>query len=317
MASARTFVPTLEDIGLLSDIKMDTIADTSNELVIYTARFKDLSHSISHTLETLHKRNRVLKNKRNQCIEKLFDERCKIFSEELQAHYRSVGESLVGRPGLTQDEDSDIVAVALANSCSSNNNNNTNNTNNNNGGGHGQSGLRLPNRQHVESGLESGEGSTSRHTNGQEEEEPPSYFQHEQSCAGPSAHTTTTTSHRRTFSLESPACSSSSSSLSLHSPVPPVRVHTTDSPPDYNARDACGTSHAVGQLPAIGPPITTAAVEDDEDAQFRSYHQRYDTRQHPTLDPRTMATMMAPNAATMDMPPGYEETRYHTAVDPI
>ncbi|KAG0025178.1 hypothetical protein BGZ82_010160 [Podila clonocystis] len=193
MTNARAFVPSLQDIGNLSDIKMDTIADTSSELVIFTAKFKDAYNSLSHTLEVLHKKSRVLKKKKNTCLGRLFDERCKIFSHELQAHYRNVGASLAN--GSQERDES-----------------------------------RLPiHRQHVEGNADySSEGSTLGHGSlghGSQEfllepEELPSYFQHEQEAA----------SHRRTGSMGSPARSSSaSSSLSLHSPHPGY----VESPPDY------------------------------------------------------------------------------------
>jgi hypothetical protein len=143
-----------------------------------------------------------------------------------------------------------------------------------------------------------------------QDEELPSYFQHEQQRTD-HATTATTSLHRRTFSLGSPACSSSaSSSLSLHSPVPPPHT-TTDSPPDYNARDERGTRRSVGLLIASGP---STAAEDEEDAQFRAYHERYDTRQHHNSDSRAHGTTSTP---TLDMPPGYEEIRYHATADPI
>ncbi|KAF9314216.1 hypothetical protein BG003_004386 [Podila horticola] len=181
MTNARVFVPSLQDIGLLSDIKMDTIADTSSELIIYTAKFKDAYNSVSHTLEVLHKKSRVLKRKKNACLERLFDERCRIFSHELQAHYRNIGASLAN--GSQERDES-----------------------------------RLPiHRQHVEGNADySSEGSTLGHESQEfllEPEELPSYFQHE--------HEASTSLHRRTGSTGSPARSSSaSSSLSLHSPHP-------------------------------------------------------------------------------------------------
>ncbi|KAF9963373.1 hypothetical protein BGZ65_003855 [Modicella reniformis] len=339
MANARSIVTTLEGIGLLSDIKMDTIADTSSELVIYTARFKDLYNSVTQTLETLHKRSRVLKHKRNQCIEKLFDERCKIFSEELQAHYRSVGESLVNGSGSGSGTgsgtgsglslpglDSDVIAAAMVSFRI-------------NGGSGGIHFGGPSNRQHAENGLDShaSEGgcgnSSTMGRSSQElflEELPPSYFQHEQQDGGPvitiAAATATTGSstalHRRTFSLGSPAHSSSaSSSLSLHSPAPPVIVHTTDSPPDYNVHDERGNcGPVVGVSVAAGPSITTtvAGATEDEDPQFRAYRQRYDTRHRQSSDSRTSRTntvAMTTTATTaIDMPPGYEETRHHPVV---
>ncbi|KAF9278315.1 hypothetical protein BGZ74_003124 [Mortierella antarctica] len=181
MSNARAFIPSLQDIGSLSDIKMDTIADTSSELIIYTAKFKDAYNLLSHTLEVLHKKSRVLKKKKNTCLERLFDERCKIFSHELQAHYRSIGASLVN--GSQERDES-----------------------------------RLPiHRQHVEGNADySSEGSTLGHESQEfllEPEELPSYFQHE--------HEASASLHRRTGSMGSPARSSSaSSSLSLHSPQP-------------------------------------------------------------------------------------------------
>ncbi|KAG0012151.1 hypothetical protein BGZ81_001742 [Podila clonocystis] len=151
MTNARVFVPSLQDIGNLSDIKMDTIADTSSELVIFTAKFKDAYNLLSHTLEVLHKKSRVLKKKKNTCLERLFDERCKIFSHELQAHYRNVGASLAN--GSQERDES-----------------------------------RLPiHRQHVEGNTDySSEGSTLGHGSQEfllEPEELPSYFQHEQEAA--------------------------------------------------------------------------------------------------------------------------------------
>ncbi|KAF9324350.1 hypothetical protein BG006_000637 [Podila minutissima] len=181
MSNARAFIPSLQDIGSLSDIKMDTIADTSSELIIYTAKFKDAYNLLSHTLEVLHKKSRVLKKKKNTCLERLFDERCKIFSHELQAHYRNIGASLAN--GSQERDES-----------------------------------RLPiHRQHVEGNADySSEGSTLGHESQEfllEPEELPSYFQHEPEASA--------SLHRRTGSMGSPARSSSaSSSLSLHSPQP-------------------------------------------------------------------------------------------------
>ncbi|KAI7817966.1 hypothetical protein BC939DRAFT_309695 [Gamsiella multidivaricata] len=319
MANARTFVPTLEDIGLLSDINMETIADTSSELIIYTARFRDSYNALSHELEVLYKRSRVLKKKKNQSIEKLFDERCKIFSEELQAHYRSVGESLVSGSGSTLvGEDGAVTTAQGAHLYGANGGS---------GGGAG-SGARLAvHRQHVETSLESysSEGSSLGH-NSQEmllgDEELPSYFQHEHEAEAEAA-----SRHRRTFSLGSPAHSSSaSSSLSLHSPMP---MHTTDSPPDY-VRDEqhAGPSYSATVMTASGSSVSGAAGED-EDAQFLAYHRRYDTHRRQGSNARTAATTTttttvaarsrsrANTANAMDMPPGYEETRFHSVVDPV
>ncbi|KAF9988058.1 hypothetical protein BGZ75_010108 [Mortierella antarctica] len=279
MVNARTFVPTLEDIGLLSDIKMDTIADTSSELIIYTAKFKDSYNSLSHALEVLHKRSRVLKRKKYQVMEELFDERCKIFSDELQAHYRSIGERLAGGSGSAS---ADNMAT---------------------GGGSAM------HRQHVESNLNAystGNSGTLGH-NSQEQlldaEELPSYFQH----------LANTTLHRRTGSLGSPAHSSSaSSSLSLNSPL---QIATVDSPPDY-----VRTELSSGEIGVPGGGGGRPA-EEDEDALFRAYHQRYDTRQRQASDPPTtrsgVAAAAAEAAAVLDTPPGYDETRYHSVVDPV
>ncbi|KAG0038399.1 hypothetical protein BGZ83_003095, partial [Gryganskiella cystojenkinii] len=310
MANARTFVPTLEDIGLLSDIKMDTIADTSNELIIYTAKFKDGYNSLSHTLEVLYKKSRVLKKKKNQCIEKLFDERCRIFSVELQAHYRSIGESLAGGSGSTESENTpgsngSVSGVVLTAS-----------------GSGGQNHLRVPvHRHHVEANLDaySSESSTLG-PNSQEillqDDELPSYFQHEHEASAASF-------HRRTESFGSPArSSSSSSSISLHSPFP---LHThTDSPPDY-ARTEASTSSDLGAVTA-GLAQVTVATDDSEDAMFRAYHQRYDTRSRQDSDPRSRMAATTTTATharagshgvVMDTPPGYEETRFHSVVDPV
>ncbi|KAF9929604.1 hypothetical protein BGZ67_006245 [Mortierella alpina] len=279
MVNARTFVPTLEDIGLLSDIKMDTIADTSSELIIYTAKFKDSYNSLSHALEVLHKRSRVLKRKKYQVMEELFDERCKIFSDELQAHYRSIGERLAGGSGSAS---ADNMAT---------------------GGGSAM------HRQHVESNLNAystGNSGTLGH-NSQEQlldaEELPSYFQH----------LANTTLHRRTGSLGSPAHSSSaSSSLSLNSPL---QIATVDSPPDY-----VRTELSSGEIGVPGGGGGGRPAEEDEDALFRAYHQRYDTRQRQASDPPTtrsgVAAAAAEAAAVLDTPPGYDETRYHSVVDP-
>ncbi|KAF9958716.1 hypothetical protein BGZ72_011083 [Mortierella alpina] len=276
MVNARTFVPTLEEIGLLSEIKMDTIADTSSELIIYTAKFKDSYNALSSALEVLHKRSRVLKRKKYQVIEKLFDERCKIFSDELQAHYRSMGERLAGGSGSAGADDRATVGGSAMH------------------------------RQHVESNLDeySTESSGTRGHNSQEElldaEELPSYFQHQAS----------TTLHRRAGSLGSPAHSSSaSSSLSLNSPM---QIATTDSPPDY-----VRTELLAGELGLSGGG---GPADEDEDALFRAYHQRYDTRQRQGSDPpatRAGAAAAAAAAAALDTPPGYDETRYHSVVDPV
>lgn len=255
MANARAFVPSLQDIGNLSDIKMDTIADTSGELIIYTAKFKDAYNTLSHTLEALHKKSRILKKKKNTHLERLFDERCKIFSHELQAHYRNIGASLAN--GSQERDES-----------------------------------RLPiHRQHVEGNVDySSEVSTLGHESQEfllEPEELPSYFQHE--------HEASASLHRRTGSMGSPARSSSaSSSLSLHSPHPGY----VESPPDY-VRNEPSSSLAIASSSA-----------DDEDALFRAYHQRYDTRRRQDSDPRSRVALVA-----LDTPPGYDET--YQVVDPV
>ncbi|KAF9910927.1 hypothetical protein EC991_005101 [Linnemannia zychae] len=324
MITARGLVPSLENIGLLSDIKMDTVNDTSNELIIYTAKFKDAYNALSHTLEVLHKKSRVLKKKKNQCIEKLFSERCRIFSVELQAHYRSIGESLVG--GLEEHHGDGSGSGAGASSSSP----------------QLSSGRLAMHRQHVEGNLDtySSEGSSLGGHHSQEllldNEELPSYFQHQQSAQ----HQSHNILHRRTGSLGSPAHSSSaSSSISLNSPHPGVALGSgviLDSPPDY-VRD----ENAVA-IPTIttwtvtdmGGLSTTA--DDEEDALFRAYRQRYDTRERQNSDPRsrpapvtvtvpTTTTMMTTTVATtqagatssLDTPPGYDETRYHSVVDPV
>ncbi|KAF9355300.1 hypothetical protein BGX26_006727 [Mortierella sp. AD094] len=314
LVNARAFVPSLEEVGLLSEVKLDTVANTSNDLVIFTAKFKDSYSSLALTLETLLKKHKTLKKMKSQCIEKLFDERCRIFSEELQTHYRSIGESLVsggnGSDSLTLvgDDASAMDAEASSNGLRSN------------------SGPRLTNRrQHVENNLGSysADGSTLGH-NSQEllldAEELPSYFQHER-------HETIGTSslHRRNLSLGSPTRSSTaSSSLSLHSPIQaPFAI--TDSPPDYVRDEHLSAGTSVGtrvrsSSGASGSGVVianTAADDNDEDAQFRAYHQRYDTRQRQNSDPRATRTNVAPTTVVMDMPPGYEETRYHSVVDPV
>ncbi|KAI8594280.1 hypothetical protein EDD21DRAFT_393840, partial [Dissophora ornata] len=319
MANARTYVPTLDDIGLLSDIKMDTIADTSSELIIYTARFKDAYNALSQALESQHKRNRILKKKKNQCIEKLFDERCKIVSEELQAHYRSIGESLVGSPNLGMEDGSGMTTSFT------------------NGVG-GSTGIRhssvVHHRHHVESNLESysSEGSSTlgHHTSQElllDTEELPSYFQHEREVTagggggGGGSGGASSSLHRRTFSLGSPARSSSaSSSISLHSPLSAVPM-TTDSPPDYVRDEQQGPSNypAAVTVARLSGSFASGAYEE-EDAQFRAYHSRYDTRQRQNSDPRARGANMTTatvTAVSMDMPPGYDETRYHSVVDPV
>ncbi|KAF9013756.1 hypothetical protein BGZ52_006767, partial [Haplosporangium bisporale] len=256
MANARAFVPSLQDIGNLSDIKMDTIADTSGELIIYTAKFKDAYNTLSHTLEALHKKSRVLKKKKNTHLERLFDERCKIFSHELQEHYRNIGASFAN--GSQERDES-----------------------------------RLPiHRQHVEGNVDySSEVSTLGHESQEfllEPEELPSYFQHE--------HEASASLHRRAGSMGSPARSSSaSSSLSLHSPHPGY----IESPPDYVRNEPGSSSSAIASSSA-----------DDEDALFRAYHQRYDTRRRQDSDPRSRVALVA-----LDTPPGYDET--YQVVDPV
>ncbi|KAF9402616.1 hypothetical protein BGX21_009448 [Mortierella sp. AD011] len=314
LVNARAFVPSLEEVGLLSEVKLDTITNTSNDLIIFTAKFKDSYSSLSLALETLLKKHKALKKTKVQCMEKLFDERCRIFSEELQKHYRSIGESLVGSgngsDSLTFVGD-DISAMDAG--ASSN--------------GHRNSGLRLPiHRQHVEShlGTYSAEGSTLGH-NSQEllldAEEPPSYFQHEQHEAiGVSS------LHRRNLSLGSPARSSTaSSSLSLHSPIQ-APFAMTDSPPDYVRDEHLSAGTIVGArvrswsgTSGSGVIIANSAGADDndDDAQFRAYHQRYDTRQRQNSDPRATRTNTTSTTVVVDMPPGYEEARCHNVVDPV
>ncbi|GJJ73543.1 hypothetical protein EMPS_05901 [Entomortierella parvispora] len=308
MANARTFVPTLEDIGLLCDIKMDTIADTSNGLIIYTAKFKDAYNLLSHTLETLHKKSRVLKKRKFVVMEKLFDERCRIFSVELQAHYRSIGESLVGASESAEDAGTTNWGSSAG----------------------GQNHLRVPvHRQHVEANLDSysSEGGSSLGPNSQEillvDDELPSYFQHD--------HEAQASMHRRTGSLGSPArSSSSSSSISLSSPNP---HRTTDSPPDYERTESGSGdySHLVGVTSGMaGASLSTAITTDDgdEDAMFRAYHQRYDTRRRQDSDPRTRTvpatrttragSMTAVAAVVMvDTPPGYDDPSSRGVVDPV
>ncbi|KAK3841154.1 MAG: hypothetical protein J3R72DRAFT_159904 [Linnemannia gamsii] len=324
MATARGLVPSLENIGMLSDIKMDTVNDTSNELIIYTAKFKDAYNALSHTLEVLHKKSRVLKKKKNQCIEKLFSERCRIFSVELQAHYRSIGESLVG--GLGGEDGlhhGDGVGAGVLSSSPGNTTQ--------------LSSGRLVHRQHVEGNLDaySSEGSSLGGHHSQEllldTEELPSYFQYQQSAQ----HHNHTILHRRTGSLGSPAHSSSaSSSISLNSPYPGVALGgggvTLDSPPDYvrNESAAAATTTTTWTVMDMGGSSTALpAVDDEEDAMFRAYRQRYDTRERQNSDPRTRPAAVTVNVLTStttrvgssssDTPPGYDETRFHTVVDPV
>ncbi|KAF9179852.1 hypothetical protein BGZ51_006618 [Haplosporangium sp. Z 767] len=286
MAAARAFVPTLENIGLLSDIKMDTIADTSNELIIYTAKFKDCYNSLSHTLEVLHKKSRVLKKKKNQCIEKLFDERSRIFSETLQSHYRSIGESLVGGSGSIAGEENAMIAAGSNGTSSAN---------------HGQ---------YAEGSMESYSTDESMHGHGSREilaeaEELPSYYQYQQESGA--------SFHRRTGSLGSPAHSSSaSSSLSLNSPL---YVAAADSPPDYVRNEYPSSHHHSLGTAVTGPTVAMAAHMEDEgaDALFQAYHRRYDTRQRQDSNPRSRPNVMVPS----DTPPGYDETQYHVVVDPV
>ncbi|OAQ23177.1 hypothetical protein K457DRAFT_130739 [Linnemannia elongata AG-77] len=99
----------------------------------------------------------------------------------------------------------------------------------------------------------------------------------------------------------SPAHSSSaSSSISLNSPYPGVAVGATmlDSPPDY-VRDESAAAMTNNTYTAMdmGGPVALA-TEDEEDALFRAYRQRAGT-------------------GSLDTPPGYDETRYHTVVDPV
>jgi hypothetical protein len=322
MVTARGLVPTLDDIGMLSDIKMDTVNDTSNELIIYTAKFKDGYNSLSHTLEVLHKKSRVLKKKKNQCIEKLFSERCRIFSVELQEHYRSIGESLAGGSGSIAGESSSTDTVAGSGATSSSA-----------GATTMLSGGRLVmHRQHVEGSLDaySSEGSSLGGYHSQEllldTEELPSYFQHRQSTPH---HYYQQQLHRRTGSLGSPAHSSSaSSSISLNSPYPGIVGGATilDSPPDYVRDESVVTitNTAYTAMDMGGPLTVAAAAEDEEDALFRAYRHRYDTRARQNSDPRsrpvtmtTTTTRSRAGTGSMDTPPGYDETRYHTVVDPV
>ncbi|KAF9096238.1 hypothetical protein BGX23_011732 [Mortierella sp. AD031] len=315
MTTARGLVPSLENIGFLSEIKMDTVNDTSNDLIIYTAKFKDGYNTLSNTLEVLHKKSRVLKKKKNQCIEKLFTERCRIFSVELQEYYRSIGESLAGGSGSIAGEEhhGDGSGGVLLSSSP--------------GGGGAAGGLTssrlVMHRQHVENlDAYSSEGSSLGGHHSQEllleAEELPSYFQHQQQHNH-------TILHRRTGSLGSPAHSSSaSSSISLNSPFPGVAGGAgtmLDSPPDY-VRD-----EAVADMggPSSYGVASSGAGEEEEDAMFRAYRLRYDTRQRQNSDPRsrpvtravTTTTTTTTALSTMDTPPGYDETRYHTVVDPV
>ncbi|KAF9914856.1 hypothetical protein FBU30_002348, partial [Linnemannia zychae] len=313
MTTARGLVPTLEDIGLLSDIKMDTVNDTSNELIIYTAKFKDAYNSLSHTLEVLHKKSRVLKKKKFQCIEQLFTERCRIFSVELQAHYRSVGESLAG----AENEDhilhvDNIIANGTTSSSSPL-----------------SSGRLVMHRQHVESGLDSSEGSSLGGHHSQEllldNEELPSYFQHQQLIQNQNQLRHQAILHRRTGSLGSPAHSSSaSSSISLNSPHPGFAGTTIlDSPPDYVRDESTVVGVSVGTpwmtVDAGGSSaayITATPAAEEEDPLFRAYRQRYDTREHQNSDSQLQPVTRA-NTTLLDTPPRYDETRYHTVVDPV
>ncbi|KAF9537028.1 hypothetical protein EC957_009034 [Mortierella hygrophila] len=315
MVTARGLVPTLEDIGMLSDIKMDTANDTSNELIIYTAKFKDAYNSLSHTLEVLHKKSRVLKKKKNQCIEKLFSERCRIFSVELQAHYRSIGESLAGGSGSIAGESSAVDGSGAGTGVLSSSPGATTTL---------SSGRLVMHRHHVEGNMEaySSEGSSLGGYHSQEllldTEELPSYFQHQQS-------TPHSQLHRRTGSLGSPAHSSSaSSSISLNSPYPGVTVGATilDSPPDYVRDESAAvlTNTTYTAMDMSGP--VAVAADEEEDALFRAYRQRYDTRERQNSDPRsrpmtTTTTRSRAGTGSLDTPPGYDETRYHTVVDPV
>ncbi|KAF9130245.1 hypothetical protein BGW39_003295 [Mortierella sp. 14UC] len=321
MATARGLVPSLENIGLLSEIKMDTVNDTANELIIYTAKFKDAYNALSHTLEVLHKKSRVLKKKKSQCIEKLFSERCRIFSVELQTHYRSIGESLVGgleggdlHHGDGMGPGAGVLSSSPGNSTQL------------------SSGRLVIHRQHVEGNLDaySSEGSSLGGHHSQEllldTEELPAYFQHQYSAQ----HQSYNILHRRTGSLGSPAHSSSaSSSISLNSPHPGVALGSgviLDSPPDYvrDESSAASTTTTWAVTGMGGPPT---AAEDEEDALFRAYRRRYDTRERQNSDPRSRpapVTVTVPTTTTRagatsshDTPPGYDETRYQSVIDPV
>ncbi|KAF9429114.1 hypothetical protein BGZ76_001796, partial [Entomortierella beljakovae] len=296
IANARAFVPTLVEVGVLSDVKLDTIANTSNDLMIFTAKFKDAYNSLSLTLENLQRSHKNLKKKKNQYIEKLFDERSRIFSEELQTHYRNVGQSLT----FAGEEDVDGMGpISLVDE---------NSGQDGGGGGGGGGGIRGSHqmtsrpsfhRQHVEQSLGSysTDGSCSLGLNSQEillgAEEPPSYFQHERDeTIGTSI---STTLHRLSNCI------------------------TTDSPPDYVQEEHLSTGLAFETRMRSSSGASTSmgmsAAEDEEDAQFRAYHERYDSNQRED-EIRATRPPVATIATVMDMPPGYEETRYHSVVDP-
>ncbi|KAF9580188.1 hypothetical protein BGW38_003268 [Lunasporangiospora selenospora] len=283
MSNARNYVPTLENIGLLSEIKTDSIVNISNELIIYTAKFKDQYNALSLTLETLHKQSRLLKKQKIQSMEQLFDERCKIFSEALQAHYRSVGERLAGADSdsiMEGNEDGTLdsrvgpaalaagvdafVSGALATSTMTS-----------------TYGYRQPVDAELGHSLSEGRNSNSTLSGSSgrplsqellvDTEELPSYFQYEYEIAAAAAAAASTalslspttlsaasTFHRRTGSLGSPARSSSaSSSISLGSPHPLALV---DSPPDYEDEVGLG-SRLPGLARGAGSSLTVTPGE--------------------------------------------------------
>ncbi|KAG0253587.1 hypothetical protein DFQ27_007331 [Actinomortierella ambigua] len=266
---ARTQVPSIENIGNMSDISMENTAITSSELILYTSKFNHVYTALTKQMEDLHKKHKDLRTKRAQRMESLFDRRCRIFSEELQEYYRSVGASLAaggsidGPVGVDADSVTEDMGLTQESRA--------------------LSGLR---RLHVED--ETGaaahmSGPTATHSSESDAtlplaDELPSYWQYHQDGGAvlePGQMTLTTSSRNSTMSsttsINTPV--GYSSGTNGHHPHYRRSGETFANPPGYATGDA-------------EPP---AQSHDDE--MFAEYHRRYDTRY----------------AGATDTPPCYEE----------
>ncbi|KAF9970479.1 hypothetical protein BGZ73_006805 [Actinomortierella ambigua] len=249
---AQTQVPSIENIGNMSDISMENAATTSSELILYTSKFNQVYTTLTKQLEDLHRRHKDLRTKRGQRIESLFDQRCRIFSEELQEYYRSVGASLAAGDivdgSMGGDADSVIEDVRLTEESRA------------------LSGLR---RLHVED-----ETGATAHTASHLGEsagalppadELPSYWQYHEDGGAvlEIGQTTLATSSRN---------STMSSTTSIGTPVGYSSGVTGQHQPYRHAGETL-----------INPPGYAAGdsevpTQSHEDEMFAEYHRRYDTR---------------------------------------
>ncbi|KAG0242886.1 hypothetical protein BGW41_003286 [Actinomortierella wolfii] len=246
-------VPTLENIGNLSDISMESTAATSSELILYTSKFNQVYTTLTKQLEDVYKKHTDLRTRRTQRIEDLFNIRCRVFSEELQEYYRSVGASLAAGENvdasLEGDVDSEDVRLRQ------------------------ESRALLGLRRHVEDetgATSSTSGTTEPDSSLPPADELPSYWQYHQDGGavvelGP--RTLATSSRNSTVS----STTSINMPLGYNHGLNMQHHHhsgeTSNNPPDY----------AVGGL-------DTASSRTHEDEMFIEYHRRYDTQYAGAMD---------------------------------